>query len=212
MAKANVYSKTKKSTPSIALPKDFDEKENMILLAQAIRVYGDRQKPQRGKTKTRGEVVKSGRKIWRQKGTGRARHGDVGAPIFVGGGKAHGPRGEKRELTLPKKMKKKALSIALSLKAKDGKVAIIDGVSKVKKTNDAKKFLDEIVKKQLKGKEPNRITICLAKESKDAQRFFRNIKNTKTYDYEDLNAHKVFYGGLLVIDKDALKVKKEKSK
>jgi large subunit ribosomal protein L4 len=212
MAKANVYSKTKKKASSVTLPKVFDEKENMVLLAQAIRVYGDRKKPRRGKTKTRGEVVKSTRKIYRQKGTGRARHGDVGAPIFVGGGKAHGPRGDKRELTLPKKMKKKALSIALSLKVRDGKVAVIDEVAKIKKTKDAQKIINEIVKKELKEKEPKKTTICLADKNKDAQKFFRNIKNTQTLSFDDLNAHTVFYGGLLVIDKEAIKKSPKKEK
>lgn len=210
MAKANVYSKTKKKASSMSLPKTFDEKENMILLAQAIRVYGDRKKPRRGKVKTRGEVVASTRKIWRQKGTGRARHGDVGAPIFVGGGKAHGPRGEKRELTLPKKMREKALRVALSLKAKEGKVAVIDEVSKIKKTKDAQKIINDIVKKDLRGKNPKKITVCLAEENKEAQKFFRNIKNLETFEFQGLNAHRVFYGGLLVFDKKVLKKKKEK--
>ena len=209
MAKANVYSKTKKTATSITLPKTFDEKENMILLAQAIRVFGDRKKPRRGKTKTRGEVVKSTRKIWRQKGTGRARHGDVGAPIFGGGGKAHGPRGVKRELTLPKKMRQKALSIALSMKAKKGQIAVIDEVSKIKKTKDAQKIIDQIVKKELKGKEPNRITVCLSEENKEAQMYFRNIEKVETFKFANLNAHMAFYGGLLIIDKDVFKDKKK---
>lgn len=212
MAKASVYSKIKKKASSITLPKSFDEKENMTLLAQAVRVYGDRKRPQRGKTKTRGEVVKSGRKIWRQKGTGRARHGDVGAPIFVGGGKAHGPRGVKRELALSKKMKKKALWVALSLKAREGKVAVVDEVSKIKKTKDASKILDQIVKKELDDKKPGKITVCLAKDNKETQKYFRNIKNVETFDFEDLNAHTVFYSGILVIDKDSLKKDKKKSK
>jgi large subunit ribosomal protein L4 len=190
----------------------FDEKENMTLLAQAIRVYADRKKPRRGKTKTRGEVVASTKKIWRQKGTGRARHGALSAPIFVGGGKAHGPRGDKRELTLPKKMKKKALFIALSLKAKENQVFAIDEVSKIKKTKDAQKLIDKIVKAEFKGKEPNRITVCLADKNKDAQIYFRNINNVELVDFIDLNAHKVFYGGLLIIDKEALKEKKETKK
>lgn len=212
MAKAKVYRKGNKTAGSATLPSEFSEKENMVLLAQAIRVYGDRKKPQRGKTKTRGEVVKSTRKIWRQKGTGRARHGDVGAPIFVGGGQAHGPRGEKRELALPKKMKKKALSIALSLKLKEGKLVLIDDLSKIKKTKDAQSLLDRIVGKELDGKVPNRITVCLAKENKDKGRFFRNIGNVKIAPFGQLNAHRVFYGGLLVIDKKAVKKSKSTKK
>lgn len=211
MAKVKVYSKTKKAT-SFSLPKIFGEKENMTLLAQAIRVYADRKKPRRGKVKTRGEVVASTRKIWRQKGTGRARHGALSAPIFVGGGKAHGPRGDKRELNLPKKMKKKALSIALSLKAKENQVFLIDEVSKIKKTKEAQKLIDKVIKAELKEKAPNKITICLDAKNKEAQIYFRNIKNVDTFSFDDLNAYKVFYGGILLIDKKALSPKKETKK
>ena len=78
---------------SITLPKEiFDAKINNPLMAQAVRVYLANQRRGTLKTKSRGEVAISTRKIYRQKGTGRARHGAASAPIFVGGGIAFGPK------------------------------------------------------------------------------------------------------------------------
>src|SRR6185437_7247197 len=106
-----------KVTGKIALPGEiFGEKLNKALLAQAVRVYLANQRQGNASTKTRGEVDGSTRKIYRQKGTGRARHGSVRAPIFVHGGIAHGPKPRDFSLTMPQKMKQKALFSALSTK------------------------------------------------------------------------------------------------
>src|SRR3990167_6881084 len=106
MIKLNVYSPKATKKEAIPLLKSLEAKVNMKLLAQAIRVYEDRSHPGLSQVKTRGEVKISTRKIYKQKGTGYARHGAKSAPIFVGGGIAHGPKGIKRKLALPKKKKK----------------------------------------------------------------------------------------------------------
>ena len=79
-------------------------------------------------TKTRGEVAYSGRKILPQKGTGNARHGDRGAPIFVGGGVAHGPKPRDYYYPLPKKVRKLALKMALSSKAQEKAISLVDQI------------------------------------------------------------------------------------
>src|SRR3990167_8293625 len=84
------------------------------LLSLYVRVYLNNQKFNVATTKSRSAVKGSTRKIYRQKGTGRARHGDIKAPIFVGGGIAHGPRGVRRLLIMNKKQKVKALKVALT--------------------------------------------------------------------------------------------------
>jgi len=81
------------------------------LVAQAVRVYQANQRQGGAKTKTRGEVTGSGRKIWRQKGTGRARHGHRYAPIFVGGGVSHGPRTRDFSRRLSKAMRKRVAKV-----------------------------------------------------------------------------------------------------
>ncbi|MEZ4519575.1 MAG: 50S ribosomal protein L4 [Chloroflexota bacterium] len=80
------------------------------------------------KAKTRGEVRYSTAKIYRQKGTGRARHGSRKAPIFVGGGKAHGPRPRKYTKNMPRKMRRAALCSALSVKAGQGDILLLDDI------------------------------------------------------------------------------------
>jgi large subunit ribosomal protein L4 len=210
--KLNIYSSKGVKKGNLDLPKSLLEKENLALLAQSIRVYENRLHKGTPKIKNRSEINASGAKIWRQKGTGRARHGDVKAPIFVGGGKAHGPDGLKKTLSLPQKMRKKALNIALSLKSQNGEVIVAESLSKLTRTKDAQKLLDEIIKKELKGNKANKITIALADENTKTRIFFRNIKSTKCLLFRQLNAYKVFYGGLIVIDKDAFSPSGAKTK
>src|SRR3990167_9301765 len=109
MVKLTIYSAKGIRKGSTNLPNNFVEKINLPLMAQAVRVYEDRQHPGLAKAKTRGEVTASTRKIYRQKGTGGARHGAISAPIFRGGGIAFGPKPRNFELKLSKQMKKKAL-------------------------------------------------------------------------------------------------------
>ena len=199
MAKADLYSSTgTKKGSKMTLPKSFDEKPNLSLLAQAIRVYESKRHPGMSKTKTRGEVSASTAKIWRQKGTGRARHGAVSAPIFVGGGKAHGPTPEKRELAHPTKKKKKTLDIALSMKVAEEKLFVVDSLDKLKKTKEAQKLLDKVV-----GKKKNTQTIIALGDGKEvAMRAFRNIKNIKAVSVKRLNAYDVFHANTVLMDVD----------
>jgi len=206
MSKANVYSIKGVKTGTISLPKTFSEKENKILLAQAIRVYQDNLHPRVSKVKTRGEITASKRKIYRQKGTGRARHGALSAPIFVGGGIAHGPKGLKRQLTLPKKMKSKALAIALSMKVKGEKIAVVSSMKSIKKTKESQILINKIIPER--KKKENKVTIVLKKDNKDVGRVFRNIKNVKVELFKDLNAYSVYFGGVFLIDKEVFEKKK----
>lgn len=135
--------KGQKST--ISLPEAiFGQKPNKTLLAQAVRVYLSNQRKAHAKTKGRGEVNYTTAKPFRQKGTGHARHGSHSAPIFVGGGVAHGPRGlQNYKLDLPKTLKKKALRIALSEKVAQGEVSVADLTKIEAKT----KKISEVLKK-----------------------------------------------------------------
>lgn len=116
------------SKGNMTLPVEvFGAKPNKSLIAQAVRVYLANQRQGNASTQTRGEVTGSTRKIYRQKGTGRARHGAIKAPIFVGGGIAHGPHPHDFSMDFPKKMRKAALIAALSEKAQAGSIRIVDG-------------------------------------------------------------------------------------
>ena len=144
--KLNLYDTSgKKLTPLELKGKDFGA-VNENLLAQALRIYEFNSHQKTSKVKNRSEVIGSRRKIYRQKGTGNARHGDKYAPIFVGGGIAHGPDGIRpKNLSLPKKMKKKALSSALSIKLKENALSILSLSPKLSsKTKDAAKLFSKI--------------------------------------------------------------------
>lgn len=196
--KIAVYSIKGVKSGEMTLPKEFEEKINMSLLAQAVRVYDERAHTGLAKAKTRAEVNRTKKKLYKQKGTGGARHGSRRAPIFVGGGVAHGPRPIRRELTLPFKMKRKALAVSLSLKGKNGQVVSVSGLEKVKKTKEAQILTNKLLK-ELKG--VKRLTFALSDTGLEANRVLRNIKNIFILPYKNLNAYNVYFGGGLVIDK-----------
>lgn len=121
-------------------------KSNPVLLAQAVRVYTSNSHQKTSRVKTRGEVVGSTKKIYRQKGTGNARHGAKYTPIFVGGGIAHGPKGVRpANLSLPKHMRRRALASALLDKLQSGAISGLSGVKDFSgKTSSAVKLLSAI--------------------------------------------------------------------
>ena len=136
-----VYSLAGAKKGTISLNKEiFGAKVNKTLMAQAVRVYLVNQRQGTASTKTRGEVRASTRKIYRQKGTGRARHGAITAPIFRGGGIAFGPRSRTFELKMSKQMRKKALFSALSSKLLENKILVVDVDSATGKTKEMHKM------------------------------------------------------------------------
>src|SRR3989344_5966060 len=110
-------------------PKLTDAKVNKHLIAQVVRVHELRTRQGTQATKTRGEVAGSTRKIYRQKGTGRARHGSIKAPIFVGGGVTFGPHPREFRATLPQKMRRYALLQLINEKVVGHAAGILGGLS-----------------------------------------------------------------------------------
>lgn len=195
--KAKVYTLKAEVKPDFSLPKEFEKMTGSSLLAQAVRVYEDRTHFGLSRVKTRSEVNISRRKIYKQKGTGGARHGAKSAHIFVGGGVVHGPTGIKSDLVLPLNMKKKALLIALSNKFESKKAILVEGLSKIKKTNEAAKAI-ELLKKASEIK--SKILVVLGSKDVKISRFFKNIKDVETVKFEDLNAFLVIKKSLILID------------
>ena len=206
MLKVDSYSAKGTKLSSVTLPKTFEEKENLALLAQAIRVYEDRQHPGLAKAKTRAEVLRTKKKLYKQKGTGGARHGSRSAPIFVGGGVAHGPRGVKRVLELPLALKRKALAVAVSLKVKEGQVVSADGLGSLKKTKEANKLIEKV----LAETKTKKVTLVLSEGNLGAKKIFRNFKEVRILPYKDINAYDIFFGGAIVFDKEIFVAKKAK--
>src|SRR3989344_6745654 len=193
-----VYSIVGTSSVTLALPKEFfGAKVNKALLTQALRVYISNQKTHPGSTKTRGEIKGSTAKIYRQKGTGRARHGAITAPIFVGGGIVFGPKPREVRLDLPLRMKKAALISALSAKAKDQSVVGVAGLEKISgKTKEVVGLLKKLsVKSALIVTPVKQNNVVLAGI---------NIKGVEVMSSDLVNAYQVLSYDKLLLSKESL--------
>ncbi|MCI4459252.1 MAG: 50S ribosomal protein L4 [Thermocrinis sp.] len=151
-------------------------------------------------TKTRGEVAYSGRKILPQKGTGNARHGDRGAPIFVGGGVAHGPKPRDYYYPLPKKVRKLALKMALSSKAQEKAISLVDQIpiGDVPKTKKAVEFL------RTQGLEGKKVLLVLPEKDEVIYKSFRNLPYAKVLPVEGLNVYDILWADHLIITRPSL--------
>jgi large subunit ribosomal protein L4 len=156
-------------------------------------------------TKDRGEVRGGGRKPWPQKGTGRARHGSIRSPLWVGGGVTFGPRKEKVfKKRIPKKMKRKALFMVLSGKVKNNLLVLLD---KLEVQDPKTKKIFEILKK-LPCKNQSSL-IVLPKYDKNIILAARNLPKVETIQAKDLNALDLLCFKYLLMPKDSIKVIKE---
>jgi len=204
--KANLYSEkgTKLST-KVELPKEiFGIKPNEAALRQYLHVYQTNQRRGTVSTKTRGEVRGGGRKPWRQKGTGRARHGSIRSPIWVGGGVAHGPKPRKFSLSIPKKIANLALKSAFSLKAKEEKIKVLKELTfKEPKTARAA----ELIKKLKLGR---RVLVVTPERDEKLYRSFRNIEGLVVRTAQNLNAYDVVLTEDILFLKEAIGKLKER--
>jgi large subunit ribosomal protein L4 len=186
---------------TVTLPKDaFGAKVNEKLIAQAVRVYLVNQRQGTQSTKTRGEVQGSTRKIYRQKGTGRARHGAITAPIFVGGGIAFGPRPRNFELKMPQQMKRKALASALFAKLSEDGVRVVDLAGLGNKTREIYKMLKtlEVVNKKGEGK------VLFVTNESSARKAASNIEAVETLNAASINTYAAVSNKFVIISKDAV--------
>lgn len=199
-----VYALDGAKSGNLELPQDiFGAKINKVLLAQALRVYFNNQRAHFGHTKTRSEVNYSTKKQGPQKGSGHARHGSRGAPVYVGGGIALGPKSRKVTLLLPPKMKQQALISALSAKMAEGEIFGLTGVEKVTgKTREMQNLLDKIDKKK--------VLIIADGTNENLRRSVKNLANINTVAPEQLNAFEVVACRTLMLTKEAVKKLEER--
>lgn len=150
-------------------------------------------------TKTRGEVSGGGKKPWRQKGTGRARQGSTRAPNWVGGGTVFGPTPRKYTKALPKKMQRSALRSALSVKAANGQVVVVDQVAiDEPKTKTAVKMLSAL------GANEQSVLLVMAEKNVPVWRSVRNIPQVKSVQSGYLNIRDLLGHDLLLLTRDAV--------
>jgi large subunit ribosomal protein L4 len=149
-------------------------------------------------TKTRAEVSGGGRKPWRQKGTGRARHGSIRSPIWRGGGIVFGPHPRDYGYNLPRKVRRLALKSALSAKAAEGKVVVLDELKLA--APRTKEMLGIIANLRIAGP----VLLVTAARDENIIRSARNIPGVKTVPVEGLNTYDILAHETLLLTKDAL--------
>ena len=198
----DILNTSNKKTSTIKLStKIFAAKINQPLMNQAVKVFLSNQRQAPARTKQRGEVKVTKKKVWRQKGTGRARHGSRNAPIFVGGAKAHGPSGYQNfKLKMSKAMKQKSLFSALTTQLKDKNILIIEGLDKLEAKT--KKF-DQVFQKL--AKDPKKLLFLFDKPTQSIQRATKNLPYLKTIPAKNLNTYFTLNAKKLIFTKDAIK-------
>jgi large subunit ribosomal protein L4 len=209
--KATVYNVKGKEAGEIELPEAlFNAKKNDTLVRQVVLAMQANARTPVANTKGRGEVRGGGKKPWKQKGTGRARHGSIRSPIWRGGGTTHGPLSEKDySQKINKKMRAKALAIALSDKLKSGRVLFVDSLGlSAPKAKEAKAALDTLSKvdgfDMLSKRRNNSALILLGKKDDAAAKSFRNMGNVMVDETRNTNPVDVMaYRYVVVVEPEA---------
>ena len=181
-----------------------ETKNPNALLYEVINMYLGNQRLGTSKVKTRGEVHGSSKKLFRQKGTGNARPGNLRTPVRVGGGNAFGPKPKNWYKRIPKKKKRLALKIALSDKAANSEIIIVESLDFDKpSTKRAKEFLSKVSSNKRKK--------LILTEGTDHKiiRSFGNLSDVKMNRADSIFAYEIINSNLLIITEKALKVIEE---
>ena len=180
-------------------PAVFGVKPNMAVLHQVVTAQLAAARSGTQSTKTRAEVRGGGKKPWRQKGTGRARQGSTRAPHWTGGGVTHAPKPRSYKQKTPKKMVQLALRSALSDRAADSKVVVLEdwGFGDTPSTKAAKAVLSEL---HLEGK----VLVVVTHEDHTASLSFRNLENVHVLLSGELNAYDVLCSDFLLFTRASL--------
>lgn len=202
-----LYNIEGKKVGVVALPDNiFGVRWNADLVKQVADSLLSAKRKNVAHTKDRSEVRGGGKKPWRQKGTGRARHGSIRSPIWVGGGVTGGPRNEKNfDRKVSKKMRVRALYTILSQKLRDKEVFFLDSIKLIEpKTKIAVKTLQSL--SSIKGfekifsKKNNATVIALSDKNKETERAFGNLGNVSVLEARNLNPLSLLEYKYLVIE------------
>lgn len=185
---------------TVSLPKEvFEIEPNQHVIYQAVRTYLSNQRQGTHKTKGRSEVRGGGKKPFRQKGTGRARQGTSRSPIMVGGGNIFGPQPHTYKLKMPKKVARLARKSALSIKAKENEIMIIEDFTfESPKTKDLFNIL-----KSLKI-EDKKILLLLPEKNENVYRSGKNIEKLNVLISDKAATYDLLNNKLLLLQKSAV--------
>jgi len=214
MTEAKIYNQKGVEAGKIILPaKVFNAKWRADLVHQVVEGMRSNKRAGTADTKDRGEVRGGGKKPWKQKGTGRARHGSSRSPIWVGGGVTHGPLAEKNyKRKISKKMRAQALFSVLSKKLKDGEIIFIDSLSLTEiKTKLAVEVMKNLAKasgvKSLASSKKPRVLTALFGRNEKAEKSFRNLPQLEIVFLKNLNPLDVLNHQYLLIENPEESVK-----
>lgn len=180
-------------------PKVWDVPYNADLVAQVIYVYNSNERKGTATVKSRGDVSGGGKKPWKQKGTGRARHGSSRSPIWVGGGVAFASNDRNYSRKINKKVAKKALCIMLSQRLRDKELEF----SSFAKEIEGKAIRENVGKKM--GKK-----MLLISESENLKKYLNNMVGVDVVNPLKLNAKHIAGSKNILIDEDSVKVIEER--
>ena len=198
MSKIPVYDMTGAVVSETELSdKVFGIKPNEAVMHAMVVNYLANQRQGTQSTLTRAEVRGGGRKPWRQKHTGRARHGSIRSPIWVGGGVTHGPKPRSYDQKVNKKVRRLAIKSALSLKVRENKLFLVEGIESMShKTKDMCAFLAsaDVQKKPL---------IVIHESMPNLYMASKNIPGTKVLHVDSINVYEILNHEHLILTKDA---------
>lgn len=191
---AKVYNQEGTEVSTISLPAAiFGVSWNSDLVHQVVSTMMANARTPIAHVKMRGEVRGGGKKPWRQKGTGRARHGSRRSPLWIGGGVTHGPRNEKEySRTTTKKMRAKALYTVLSRKMRDGEIVFVESFAlKEPKTKIAKQMLENLARaagsSSVMAKRKNAAAVYIVGKDAAVEKSFQNLGNVYLEEIRNMN-------------------------
>src|SRR5258705_364121 len=192
MAKAKRYGSDGKELGSVDLPKElFEAPVNEHLIWEAVKSYLGNQRQGTAAAKNRAKVSGGGRKPWKQKGTGRARSGSNTSPLWPGGGRAFGPEPRDHRTDMPKKQRQAALVCALSLKASEDAVTVVESLSfAAPRTAEMAALLKQL------GLHQKRTLLVLGESDSNVVKSCRNIANLTTVMAHQLNPYQLLHADM----------------
>ena len=203
-----VYNQQGETVGEMELPKVFELPWNADLVHQVAVSQASNRRPVVAHTKGRSEVRGGGRKPWRQKGTGRARHGSIRPPIWKGGGVTHGPTNERNfKKKINKKMAAKALATVLSAKIRDNEILVLDNlIFSQPKTKEAAKMFGHL--SEIKGfsgivSKPRRALVLLPDRAPELKRTLRNLQAVELGEARNITALDVLNRKYVVLPKSS---------
>lgn len=198
MLKLNVRNLNNEEVSKVEVPEDvFDYPLREHLVYEAVKNFRANQRSGNAATKTRGNIAGSGKKLWKQKGTGRARVGTIKSPLWRSGGVTFGPQPRDYSYNMPKKAKRNALKSVLSDKVRNDKLFIIDKIDV--NSNKTKETLN-----QLQNFDFEKMLIVDNRDNSNLMLSTRNLKNVKSIDFTEINVYDTIKYTHIMLSVDAL--------